>query len=98
MVQFPRNTGAFDPGVPVPIPSARRWTILPGKACATVPGHGNTATSQLTRGHSLARAHRALANRWVKIIWTLWQRREWYSEAKHAANREQKGQAGLKVG
>ncbi len=53
---------------------------------------------QLTRGHSLARAHRALANRWVKIIWTLWQRREWYSEAKHAANREQKGQAGLKVG
>lgn len=42
--------------------------------------------AQLTRGHSRARAFRALANRWMKIIWTLWQRREWYSETTHAAN------------
>lgn len=43
--------------------------------------------AQIARGHSKARAFRALANRWLKIIWTLWQRREGYSEATHAANR-----------
>ncbi|MBN8590654.1 MAG: transposase [Anaerolineae bacterium] len=45
--------------------------------------------SQVSRGHNRARAFRALANRWMKIIWTLWQRREAYDEAKHAANRTQ---------
>lgn len=29
---------------------------------------------------------RALANRWARIIWTLWQRREAYDEAKPLAN------------
>jgi transposase len=43
--------------------------------------------AQMARGHSKARAYRALANRWLKIIWTLWQRREGYSEAQHVANR-----------
>ena len=47
---------------------------------------------QLSRGKSKARANRDLANRWVKIIWTLWQRREPYNEAKHVANRARKGQ------
>jgi transposase len=47
---------------------------------------------QIGRGHSSARAYRALANRWMKIIWTLWQRRERYEEAKHVANRARKGQ------
>lgn len=47
---------------------------------------------QLARGHSAARANRALANRWMKIIWTLWQRREPYDEAVHVANRSRKGQ------
>ena len=28
-------------------------------------------------------AYRCLANRWLKIIWTLWQRRETYDEAYH---------------
>jgi transposase len=46
--------------------------------------------AQIARGHSKARAYRALANRWLKIIWTLWQRREWYSEAHHRANRAQR--------
>ena len=46
---------------------------------------------QLKLGHSAARAYRALANRWMKIIWTLWQRREMYDEAKHVANRSRKG-------
>jgi transposase len=43
--------------------------------------------AQVARGHSRARAFRALANRWMKIIWTLWQRRDTYDEAIHAANR-----------
>lgn len=46
--------------------------------------------AQVARGHNRARAFRALANRWMKIIWTLWQRREAYDEAKHAANRAQR--------
>lgn len=46
---------------------------------------------QLARGHSQSRAYRALANRWLKIIWTLWQRREGYNEAVHIANRPRRG-------
>lgn len=49
---------------------------------------------QLKRGHNKARAYRALANRWVKIIWTLWQRGEQYDEAKHVANRTHQGVRG----
>jgi len=48
--------------------------------------------SQMDKGHSAARAYRALANRWMKIVWTLWQRREVYDEAVHVANRSRKGQ------
>jgi len=37
------------------------------------------------RGRGLAKSHayRCLANRWLKIIWTLWQRHELYDEAYH---------------
>lgn len=45
---------------------------------------------QIARGHSISRANRALANRWLKIIWTLWQRQELYDEDKHQANRIQR--------
>jgi transposase len=48
---------------------------------------------QLARGHSPTRAYRALANRWLKIIWTLWQRREPYNEICHVANRSRRGLA-----
>ncbi|MEL7432610.1 MAG: transposase [Chloroflexota bacterium] len=47
---------------------------------------------QLDKGHSAARSYRALSNRWLKIIWTLWQRHETYDEAVHVANRSRKGQ------
>lgn len=46
---------------------------------------------QLEKGHSAPRAYRALANRWMKIIWTLWQRGESYDEAVHVANRSRQG-------
>lgn len=46
---------------------------------------------QRARGHDHQRALRALANRWLKIIWTIWQRREAYQEAKHVSNRARRG-------
>ena len=48
---------------------------------------------QLQRGHGQQRALRALANRWVRIIWTLWQRHDVYDEARHVANRARNGKA-----
>jgi transposase len=48
---------------------------------------------QLDNGHSVPRAYRALGNRWLKIIWTLWQSGEVYDELKHIANRSRKGAA-----
>ena len=35
------------------------------------------------RGHSKSHAYRCLANRWLKIIWTIWQRRQPYDESYH---------------
>ena len=37
----------------------------------------------VARGHRPSQAYRMLANRWVKVIWTLWQRRTPYEEAVH---------------
>lgn len=45
--------------------------------------------AQIARGHSRPRANRALANRWVGIIWKLWHNREIYDEKVHQANRRQ---------
>lgn len=57
--------------------------------------HSNWArayfNSQIARGHSHARAYRALGNRWMSIVWTLWQTGEVYDEAVHVANRARKG-------
>jgi len=43
--------------------------------------------SQRSRGHTATRAYRALGNKWLKIIWTLWQSGASYDEAIHMANR-----------
>lgn len=48
--------------------------------------------SQITRGHGSARAYRALANRWLSIIWKLWQTNTPYDEATHISNRTRKAQ------
>jgi transposase len=45
-------------------------------ACAYIE---NAFQRDLRENH----AYRCLANRWLKIIWTLWQRRETYDEAYH---------------
>jgi transposase len=36
-----------------------------------------------SHGHSKNHAYRCLANRWLKIVWTLWQSRQLYNEAYH---------------
>jgi transposase len=62
----------------------------------SIPQSGWAASyyhDQLQRGHAEQRALRALANRWVRIIWTLWQRREPYDESIHLANRSRRGTA-----
>jgi transposase len=46
---------------------------------------------QLARGHTPSRAYRALANRWLKILWTVWHRGDTYNEALHVANRSRQG-------
>jgi transposase len=46
---------------------------------------------QLARGHAKSRAFRALANRWLAIVWKLWQTNEIYDEAIHLANRSHRG-------
>ena len=47
--------------------------------------------SQLDRGHNLNRARRALANRWLSIIFRLWKDRIPYDEIVHLRNRALKG-------
>jgi transposase len=48
--------------------------------------------NQLARGHDRPRAFRALANRWARVIWKLWQHHLMYDEAVHLAHRAHKGQ------
>lgn len=42
--------------------------------------------SILSRHPSKSRALRCLANRWLNILWTLWQREDCYDEARHLQN------------
>lgn len=51
--------------------------------------------AQKSRGHSSTRAYRALGNKWLKIIWTLWRSGAMYDEAIHLANRRMKKPANV---
>jgi hypothetical protein len=46
---------------------------------------------QLARGHSVSRGTRALSNRWLAIIFRLWQDQVVYDERIHLHNRAQHG-------
>jgi transposase len=48
-------------------------------------------SDQLARGHSVSRATRALGNRWLAIIFRLWQDRVAYNEEIHLRNRALRG-------
>lgn len=51
----------------------------------------------LTRGQSQSHAYRCLANRWLHVIWTLWQKRVLYDETYHMShvNKHRKPAVGL---
>ncbi len=66
-------------------------TDLAANSCAKSGWALSYYRSQRALGHDHTRAIRALANRWFKIIWTIWQRHEAYDEAFHVANRSQRG-------
>mgnify|MGYP001816164756 CR=1 FL=1 len=40
------------------------------------------------RGHSVSRSHRSLANRWIAIIWKMWQDHTHYDESFHIRQRQ----------
>ena len=48
-------------------------------------------SDQLARGHSVSRATRALGNRWMAIIFRLWQDKVAYDEEIHLRNRALRG-------
>lgn len=48
-------------------------------------------SDQLARGHSVSRGTRALANRWLSIVFRLWQDRVVYDERIHLRNRARRG-------
>jgi transposase len=48
-------------------------------------------SNQLERGHSKSRAYRALANRWLVIIFRMWQAGSQYDEDYHLRNTAQRG-------
>ena len=48
--------------------------------------------SQRARGHGAVRAYRALGNRWLSIVWKLWQTGAVYDENIHLANRAKRGE------
>ena len=60
--------------------SAQQFAMSSIRNSVWAAGYFNRA---LTRGMSGSHAYRCLANRWLHIIWTLWQKREPYNEAYH---------------
>ncbi|MBV7335327.1 hypothetical protein KFU94_45220 [Chloroflexi bacterium TSY] len=44
-------------------------------------------TQARQKGHSVSRSHRALANRWLAILWKMWQDRTTYDESFHIRQR-----------
>lgn len=44
----------------------------------------------IAKGHTDSHAYRCLANRWLEIAWTLWQRKTTYDEAHHLTDCQQR--------
>jgi transposase len=60
--------------------TAQQFAMSSTRQSVWAAGYFNRA---LTRGMSISHAYRCLANRWLHIIWALWQKREPYDEAYH---------------
>ena len=67
------------------------WADLSRPACAWARDYYQRHRD---RGQSHACALRCLGQRWLKILWAMWQRRTGYDEARHLADRQRYGRAG----
>lgn len=65
-----------------------RLSVRGKKGSAWAKGYLN---DQISRGHSVSRGTRALANRWLAIVFRLWQDRVVYDEKVHLRNRARRG-------
>lgn len=64
------------------------WADLSRTSCAWAQAYYQQKKKQ---GKSHATALRCLGNRWLKILWTLWQKRTPYNEALHMQNQVRHG-------
>jgi len=53
--------------------------------------------SHRAKGHTHASALRRLGNRWLKILWTMWQEGKTYDSERHARNQQEHGSWLLKL-
>ena len=61
-------------------------------SCAQSPWAAGYHRQAIKRGLSSSHAYRCLANRWVHIIWKMWQDHKPYDEAFHIEQRTQRRQ------
>lgn len=61
------------------------WVDLSRKKCAWAQAYYK---AKMEQGHSHASALRCLGQRWLNILWKMWQERLPYDEARHTLNQE----------
>ena len=64
------------------------WANLSREQCAWAQIY---YTRKKEQGMSHAAALRCLAQRWIKILWRMWQDRLYYDEARHTQNQVKHG-------
>jgi transposase len=64
------------------------WSDCSRKVCAWAQAY---YLAQREKGKSHACALRCLGQRWLKILWKMWQTRQPYDEARHALNQQRHG-------
>ena len=64
------------------------WSDCSRKVCAWAQAY---YLAQREKGKSHACALRCLGQRWLKILWQMWQTRQPYDEARHALNQQRHG-------
>ena len=64
------------------------WADCSRKVCAWAQAYYQ---AHRTKGQSHACALRCLAQRWLKILWRMWQERQPYDENRHALNQQRHG-------
>jgi hypothetical protein len=64
------------------------WSDCSRKVCAWAQAY---YLAQRQKGHSHACALRCLGQRWLKILWKMWQSHTCYDEARHTLNQQRHG-------